>query len=271
MTRWFELAAPLRTEVDGRLAPDAVEQYLIFQTLVGVWPATAERVEEYVQKALREAKRNTNWVDQNEEWEGAVSSFVRAVYEPGELHDAIDAFVTRFALRGERAAVGQLLLKLTTPGVPDIYQGDELWRLSMVDPDNRRPVDFEERRTALAALDSGAPINRTNVKLHIIRRTLALRAARPEPFAGAYDPLAADDRLCAFTRGDNEILTVIALREDAEDATFTLPAGATGEWHNVLAGSGPPDDAASITLGSEVTFASVRFGDWPVALLERSR
>jgi (1->4)-alpha-D-glucan 1-alpha-D-glucosylmutase len=266
VTRWFELAAPLRTEVDGRGAPDAVEQYLIFQTLVGVWPATVERVEEYVQKALREAKRNTNWVDQNAEWEGAVSSFVRAIYEPGPLHSAIDAFVTRFAPIGERAAVGQLLLKLTTPGVPDIYQGDELWRLSMVDPDNRRPVDFDERRDALAALTSGAEVTRTNVKLHVIRRALALRANRPEPFAGAYNPLAADDRLCAFTRGDNEILTVIALREDATGATFTLPAGAEGGWRKALADSG----SAPIELGAEVSFDRVRFGGWPVALLERA-
>jgi (1->4)-alpha-D-glucan 1-alpha-D-glucosylmutase len=269
VTRWFELAAPLRTEVDGRLAPDAVEQYLIFQTLVGVWPATVERVEEYVQKALREAKRNTNWVDQNEEWEGAVSSFVRAIYEPGPLRDAIDAFVTRLAPLGERASVGQLLLKLTTPGVPDIYQGDELWRLSMVDPDNRRPVDFDERRAALAALDSGAPIDRTNVKLHVIRRALALRARRPEPFAGSYNPLPADDRLCAFTRGDNEILAVTALREDTAGATFTLPAGATGEWRNVLGDCGP-GDAPTVDLATEVSFDQVRFGSWSVVLLERA-
>jgi (1->4)-alpha-D-glucan 1-alpha-D-glucosylmutase len=267
VTRWFELAAPLRTEVDGRLAPEAVEQYLIFQTLVGVWPATVERVQEYVQKALREAKRNTNWVDQNEEWEGAVSSFVAAIYEPGPLHSAIDTFVTRFAPLGERAAVGQLLLKLTTPGVPDIYQGDELWRLSMVDPDNRRPVDFDARRAALAALDTGAPIHRTNIKLHVIRRVLALRANRPEPFAGAYNPLPADDRLCAFTRGDHEILAVIGLRESTVDATFTLPTGATGEWRNALTEA---DDAAIVTLGTEVPFDQVRPGPWPVALFERT-
>jgi (1->4)-alpha-D-glucan 1-alpha-D-glucosylmutase len=264
VTRWFELAAPLRTEADGRLAPDAIEQYLIFQTLVGVWPATVERVQEYVQKALREAKRNTNWVDQNEEWEGAVSSFVRAVYEPGPLRDAIDAFVTRFAPIGERAAAGQLLLKLTTPGVPDIYQGDELWRLSMVDPDNRRPVDFDARRTALAALASGAPVDRTNIKLHVIRRALALRARRPEPFAGAYNPLPADDRLCAFTRGDNEILAVAALRENVADATFALPAEAAGEWRNVLTDR-------TVTLASETAFGQVCLSGWPVALLERSR
>jgi (1->4)-alpha-D-glucan 1-alpha-D-glucosylmutase len=271
VTRWFELAAPLCAEVDGRRAPDAVEQYLIFQTLVGVWPATVERVQEYVQKALREAKRNTNWVDQNEEWEGAVSSFVGAIYEPGPLRDAIDAFVTRFAPIGERAAVGQLLLKLTTPGIPDIYQGDELWRLSMVDPDNRRPVDFDERRTTLAALDSGAPVDRTNIKLHVIRRALALRSRRPAPFAGAYNPLQADDRLCAFTRGDNEILAVMAVRESTADATFTLPAGATGEWRSVLAGSGAVvGDVPPMTLGERAAFDDVRFGDWPVALFERA-
>jgi (1->4)-alpha-D-glucan 1-alpha-D-glucosylmutase len=256
--------------VDGRTAPDAVEQYLVFQTLVGVWPATVERVEEYVQKALREGKRNTNWVEQNEEWEGAVSSFVRALYEPGPLRDAIDAFVTRFAPLGERAAVGQLLLKLTTPGVPDIYQGDELWRLSMVDPDNRRPVDFDERRDALASLDSGAAVDRTNVKLHLIGRALALRATRPEPFAGAYNPLPADDRLCAFTRGDNEILAIAAVRESTVDAAFQLPAEATGEWRNVLAD--PSLDASSaVTLSTTVSFDEVRFGDWPVALFERQR
>jgi (1->4)-alpha-D-glucan 1-alpha-D-glucosylmutase len=268
VTRWFELAAPLTTEVDGRRAPDAVEQYLIFQTLVGVWPATVERVQEYVQKALREAKRNTNWVDQNAEWEGAVSAFVAAVYEPGDLRDAIDSFARRHAPCGERAAVGQLLLKLTTPGVPDIYQGDELWRLSMVDPDNRREVDWDERREAMAALDAGAEITRANVKLHLIRRALALRASRPEPFAAAYTPLAADDALCAFTRGDHEILAVIATREDTPGATFQLPADATGEWRNVLTATG---DAPTVTLATEVTFDQVRLPGWPVALLERQR
>ena len=171
--------------------------------------------------------------------------------------------------RLERASVGQLLLKLTTPGVPDIYQGDELWRLSMVDPDNRRPVDFQERRDALAALDSGAPVDRTNIKLHVIRRALALRAHRPKPFAGAYNPLPADDRLCAFTRGDDEILTVIALRENASGATFELPSDAAGEWRNVLTDSGASDDRPLAMLGDRVSFDQVRFGAWPVALFER--
>jgi (1->4)-alpha-D-glucan 1-alpha-D-glucosylmutase len=267
--RWFELAAPLRTAVGGRTAPDPVEEYLVYQTLVGVWPASAERVEGYVRKALREAKRNTNWVEPDEEWEGAVLEFCRRLHEPGELHDAIVAFAERHAPRGERAAVGQLLLKLTTPGVPDVYQGDELWALSMVDPDNRRPVDWDLRRDALAALDSGAPVDRANVKMHLVRRALSLRARRPEPFVGPYRPLDADAPLCAFSRGDEEIVAVVAVHDDATGATFRLPAGATGEWRDVLAAPGP-DGGRTLDLGPEVPFDQVRLPGWPVALLERA-
>ncbi|HEY2053715.1 MAG TPA: malto-oligosyltrehalose synthase [Solirubrobacterales bacterium] len=267
--RWFQLAAPLRTEVEGRVAPDPIEEYLIYQTLVGVWPASCGRVEEYVRKALREAKRNTSWVEPDEQWEGAVLEFCRRLYGPGELHDAIAAFAARHMPRGERASVGQLLLKLTTPGVPDVYQGDELWTLSMVDPDNRRPVDWDERRDALASLDSGAPVDRANMKMHLIRRALSLRTRRPEPFAGAYRPLAAVGPLCAFTRGEDEILAVAAVRDDSTGATFHLPDGAAGEWRDVLAGSGP-DGARTVTIGPEVPFDQVRLPGWPVALLERT-
>ena len=118
-------------------------------------------------------------------------AFARSLLDRGELQDAIGAFAEAHAPRGERAAVGQLLLKLTTPGVPDVYQGDELWALSMVDPDNRRPVDFDARRAALDQLASGEEIDRANVKMQVIRRALALRSRRPETFEGAYRPLAA--------------------------------------------------------------------------------
>jgi (1->4)-alpha-D-glucan 1-alpha-D-glucosylmutase len=269
--RWFELAAPLRTEFerDGerRAAPDPTEEYLIYQTLVGVWPVSPARLEEYVRKALREAKRNTNWVEPDEEWEGAALAFCRALLAPGELHDAIDAFIARAAPLGERAAVGQLLLKLTTPGVPDIYQGDELWTLSMVDPDNRRPVDWEERRRVLDDLQSGAEIDRTNVKMHLIRRALALRSRRPEAFAGAYRPLPAEASLCAFTRGEDEVLAVAAVREDAGDAAIELPADLAGEWRDVLA---PGDAGRTVTLSTSVCFAGIALPDWPIALLERA-
>jgi (1->4)-alpha-D-glucan 1-alpha-D-glucosylmutase len=233
--RWFALAAPLRTEVGGRSAPDPTEEYLIYQTVVGVWPASSERLEQYVRKALREAKRNTNWIEPDEEWEDAALAFCRGLYEPGELHDAIESFVARHTPRGERAAVGQLLLKLTTPGVPDLYQGDELWALSMVDPDNRRRVDFDARRQAYEELASGAEIDRANVKMHLIRRALALRSRRPEAFEGSYRPLAADDSLCAFTRGDDEVIAAVAVREGADATTLHLPPALKGPWRDVLA------------------------------------
>ncbi len=268
--RWFGLASPLRTEVGGRLAPDPTEEYLIYQTLVGVWPVTPERLEEYVRKALREGKRNTNWVEPDEEWEGAVLAFARRLLEPGELNSAIDAFVTRHTPRGERAAVGQLLLKLTTPGVPDIYQGDELWALAMVDPDNRRRVDFDERRARLAALDDGAEVDRTNIKMHTIRRALALRARRPEAFVGgAYHPVPAGDGIFAFTRGDGEVLVAVAIREEIDDdATLRLPAELTGGWRDVLAGRGAESRGLDLTV--DVPFAEIRLPAWPIALLERA-
>lgn len=266
--RWFELAAPLRTEVGGRSAPDPTEEYLIYQTLVGVWPASIERLEEYVRKALREAKRNTNWVEPDEAWEEATLAFCRGLYEEGELHEAIDGFVARHTPRGERAAVGQLLLKLTTPGVPDVYQGDELWALSMVDPDNRRPVDFDARRSSLDQLAAGEEIDRANVKMHLIRRALALRSRRPEVFEGAYRPLAADDSLCAFARGDGEVLAVVAVREGADDATVWLPAKLAGGWVDVLAA---PERGRELELRGDVALGDIALPGWPVALLERAR
>jgi (1->4)-alpha-D-glucan 1-alpha-D-glucosylmutase len=267
--RWFELAKPLCAEVGGRTAPDATEQYLIFQTVVGVWPVSAERLEEYVRKALREAKRNTNWVEPDEEWEEAALAFCRGLCAEGELREAIDAFAARHTPRGERAAVGQLLLKLTTPGVPDIYQGDELWALSMVDPDNRRPVDFDARRKAFEELASGEEIDRANVKMHVIRRALALRSRRPEAFEGAYRALDADDSLCAFARGEDEAIAVVAVREDSGDAALRLPPELRGAWVDVLA---PPEHGREVELGeAEIPFADLALPGWPVALLERAR
>ena len=132
------------------------ERYFIFQTLVGVWPITPERLEGYVEKALREAKRNTNWVDQNHDWEQRVKRYAVALLTHEPFVEDFEPFVAEVAAAGERSALGQLLLKLTVPGVPDVYQGDELIDLSLVDPDNRRPVDWDARRAALDALRAGA-------------------------------------------------------------------------------------------------------------------
>ncbi|MEJ7798448.1 MAG: malto-oligosyltrehalose synthase [Solirubrobacteraceae bacterium] len=228
--RWYELTEEL--VVDG--APDAHERYLIFQTLVAVWPITAERLDGYVEKALREAKRNTNWVGQDDDWERRVKRFGVGLLSLRPFLDDFEPFVEQVATAGERSALGQLLLKLTIPGIPDIYQGDELIDLSLVDPDNRRPVDWEARRAALSALRAGEQPTRETMKLHLIERALELRARRPEAFAGRYEPVEAGAAVIAFTRGGaGEVLVVVALREAGLGAAIDVPAGC---WRDVLAG-----------------------------------
>ena len=157
---------------------------------MGAWPIEPERLDGYLEKALREAKRTTSWIEPDEEHEAAVKAFARGLIELPEFRADFEPFVAEVAAAGERAALGQLLLKLTVPGLPDIYNGDELPLLSLVDPDNRRPVDWDARREALAALRRGED---TDPKLLLIVRALELRARRPEAFSGAYAPVDAGE------------------------------------------------------------------------------
>jgi len=257
--RWIALAEPLRR--DG--APDGPELALILQTLVGAWPIEIERLEAYLEKALREAKRHTSWVDQDGGYEDRVKAFVRDLLAHEPFRADFLAVAQRVAAAGERAALGQLLLKLTAPGVPDIYQGDELWALSLVDPDNRRPVDWEHRRRALAGLRAGAAPTGETAKLHLILRALELRARRPECFdeRGAYEPLRAGEAACAFLRGAG-VLVAVAVRAAGEHGTLELPAAAAGPWRHVLTG-------APVHLGSRTPLAEL-LCELGLALLERA-
>src|SRR5207244_7356010 len=148
------------------------EEYVVYQTLVGAWPLERARLNAYLEKALREAKVNSSWVDPNVEHERAVQEFA------ARAADAMrgDPFLDRVAELGRRISLAQLLLKLTSPGVPDIYQGDELENLSLVDPDNRRPVDWEVRRRMLGALRAGGAPPPEAHKLYMTWKTLELRA-----------------------------------------------------------------------------------------------
>ena len=230
--RWMELSERFR---DGG-APDDVERYYIFQTLVGCWPIELERLQSYLQKALREAKRNTSWVAQNEGWEQAVSRFVAALIGDPEFISEFEPFAGRVARAGERIALGQLALKLTSPGVPDFYQGDELELLAMVDPDNRRPVDWDLRQARLAHLLGGGRPGAGDHKLWITSRLLGLRARRPEAFAaGRYEPLDAGEGACAFVRG-GQVLTVVALPRTGLDAEPVLADPPGGRWRELLTG-----------------------------------
>jgi (1->4)-alpha-D-glucan 1-alpha-D-glucosylmutase len=247
--RWYALTDEL--VVDG--APDGTERYLIFQTLVGVWPIEAERLEGYLDKALREAKRNTSWVDQDHDWEARVKRFAVGLLSHRAFLADFEPFHAQVALAGARSALGQLLLKLTVPGVPDIYQGDELVDLSLVDPDNRRPVDWETRRAALDELRAGDQPTPATMKLYLIHRALALRARRTAAFAGAYTPLDAGRDVVAFTRGDDEVLVVAALRP-AAGALLRPPPG---RWRDMLTGRQHDiEDAISVDrLAGERGFA----------------
>ena len=228
--RWMGINDPLRAGGP----PDRVEEYFLYQTLVGAWPIEAERIEAYMEKALREGKRTTDWVDRNEEWEAGVKRFARALYAHRPFLDDFEPFVARVAEAAGRPALGQVALKLTAPGVPDIYQGDELPYRALVDPDNRRPVDWDRRRSLLGALRAGAAPDAETRKLWLIERLLDLRARRPEAFAGGYEPLDASPGVCAFVRG-REVAVAVAVRPGAESAFSPK----RGRWVDVLGAAVP--------------------------------
>jgi (1->4)-alpha-D-glucan 1-alpha-D-glucosylmutase len=227
---WRTLTAELRAEG----APDLTEELLLYQTMAGAWPLDADRLWRYLEKALREAKRNTAWVDGDPYWEARVEGFCRALFEHEPFLHAFRPIVEELELLGERSAVGQLVLRLTCPGVPDLYQGDELWDLSLVDPDNRRPVDWDRRRAELADIRAGAPPARDTVKLWVIQRLLALREERREAFSGSYAPVDAGPDVCAFRRGEDVLVAVPLRRLDAP--AELNPTG----WEDVLDGVSDP-------------------------------
>jgi (1->4)-alpha-D-glucan 1-alpha-D-glucosylmutase len=199
--RWRELTGGM---------DDPNEEYLVWQTLVGAWPIVPARLEAYLQKALREAKRTTNWMEPNERHEQRVKSFVRGLYENHAFLDDFEPFVGEVARAGEHASLGALLLRLTSPGLPDIYQGDAFWSLNLVDPDNRRAVDWRRHQQALA---EPTPRHET-LKTHLIRRVLAVRAEYPEAFFGSYEPLDLGPDHVGFVRG-GRVKVVVPLRPGA--------------------------------------------------------
>ncbi len=241
-----------------RGAPDDVERYFLLQTLAGAWPIELERVQEYMEKALREAKRNTDWIDQNHDWEQAVGRFCAALYSDRAFLEQFVPFVRRLAAAGERAVLGQVVLKLTAPGIPDLYQGDELPFRALVDPDNRRPVDWGWCQAMLARLMGGSPAVHETRKLFLILRLLTLRTRRPEAFAtGAYEPIEAGERTCAFTRG-GEVLVAVATRDGAGEDSLAAPQG---RWRDVLRGE-------QWTFSGRQRLGDV-LGEHEIAVLER--
>ncbi|MBV8856711.1 MAG: malto-oligosyltrehalose synthase, partial [Acidobacteria bacterium] len=235
--RWRESNRGLKASLEGAAAPDANEEYLIYQTLVGTWPLAGltdenrgdytRRLQEYMQKALKEAKLHTSWINPNEEYERAVSDFVASLLDPSASGNFIRDFeeFQRLPTRaGLLNSLSQTLLKTAAPGVPDFYQGTELWAFTLVDPDNRRPVDYGLRRRLLASLREvgGGDVSEFvgglleqpedgRVKLYVTSRALNFRRERAELFArGEYLPLSASGR-----RADNVVSFARALEGDA--------------------------------------------------------
>jgi len=245
--RWWGLGAPHR---DPRVGGDAA--LFFYQTLVGAWPLGVERAQETMRKAAREARVHSSWTRPDEAYETALLDFVARSLGDPEFGAAVERFVAPLVAPGRVNALAQALLKLTAPGVPDIYQGGELWDLSLVDPDNRRPVDFDTRLLLLEELDGATPeqvMARADLglpKFWLIRQALHLRRRLPAVFgpgdAGRYTPLAAEGaragHVVAFMRGASVIAAaprlVLALaRAGWGDTRLTLPGGA---WTNELTG-----------------------------------
>ncbi len=218
--QWAERVRAWHDELGGLADPH--EELLVYQTLVGALPIERGRLDGYLEKALREGKVNTNWLTPNEEHEHAVQEYA---WRAAEVISK-DPFLERVRELGRRLALAQLLLKLTVPGVPDIYRGDELEDLSLVDPDNRRPVDWRARRELLRAVQDGGPVDDANSKLYVTWKTLGLRAAHSPAFAGSYDPVDLGAGVCAFVRG-GEVLVAAAI---APGAIVRVPGG----WQDVL-------------------------------------
>lgn len=319
LKRWSRLNRGRKRMIEEVEAPSRNDEYLVYQTLLGAWPlglandaesepelaAFRVRIEDYMIKALREAKEHSSWANVNADYESAMVSFIQGLLAPGEknlfLVDFI-AMVQPIMHFGLLNSLAQTLIKLTSPGVPDIYQGCESWQFNLVDPDNRRPIDFDQRRTQLAEVKQMAagdpaqwlaPLQPLldnmadgRIKLYLAWQTLALRERWPEVFSyGEYLPISVHGakaaHICAFGRrsGERVLITVVPrLSARLLGNQPTLPVGqevwadteleiprelATLPWYNALSGE---QHAAA----GRLAIASV-LGHFPVALLTAER
>lgn len=222
VSHWRELTAGARGELEDAPVPEPTLEYAFYQTLVGAWPFGAsesaaeglcDRLEQYVLKAAREAKTETSWLNRNEEYEAQLVKFVQSVMHNDEVVHAVAAFCARIDRAGATNALAQTLLRLCVPGVPDTYQGGELWNQHLVDPDNRRAVDYDLRRGYLADIvrkrEEPAALAAEllecyadgRIKLWVTHAALRVRRSEPELFAqGDYVPLETDAHAVAFGR-----------------------------------------------------------------------
>lgn len=240
LQRWRVINRRWKRNLDEASAPDANEEYLFYQTLLGTWPIDAggraepavdsdyiERIQAYMAKALKEAKVNTSWIQPNEPWDSAMSDFVAKVLDSSPKNKFLPSFLPvaeEIARLGAINSLSQVALKLTAPGVPDIYQGSEIWNFSLVDPDNRRPVDYQQRKELLDSLEKASPEELLEhwpdgrIKLFLTQRLLRFRRDHQALFKdGKYLPLSLSgafaDCCVAFAREhEGQWIAVLAPR-----------------------------------------------------------
>jgi (1->4)-alpha-D-glucan 1-alpha-D-glucosylmutase len=292
---WLRLNRSRRSLIDGEIVPDRNVEYLFYQALFGAWPpdlmpddiagidALAARIEAYMIKAVREGKEQSSWSNPQTAYEAGLQRFVRSVLDvsrPNPFVGDFHAFVESLAREAALSSLSQLVLKLTVPGVPDTYQGGELFDFSLVDPDNRRPVDWHSRQALLARI-AQLPVRKLaegwrdgREKMFVASRLLRLRRDHPELFAeGDYLPLEVEGsratHLCAFARRrDQQILVVAAPRlmhrlhhggavADWGATALVLPQ--PGPWHDLFTGK-------RIDAEDKVAVADL-LGDFPVSVL----
>jgi (1->4)-alpha-D-glucan 1-alpha-D-glucosylmutase len=238
--------------------PDRNLEYFYYQTLVGAWPLPLERALAVMEKSAREAKQHTSWTRPNPDYEAALSGFVRGTLGDAQFVSLLESFVSTVLEAAQKISLAETLLKLTTPGVPDTYQGSELWDLSLVDPDNRRPVDFDLRRKlaaearAISAEEAWHRRAEGLPKLWLIRHTLRLRRAHPEWFNNhaSYRPLWAHGakaaHVVAFARGRLVVVVprlLLGLKNGWSDTALQLP---DGFWKNSI--TGDPAESGVVKL-----------------------
>jgi (1->4)-alpha-D-glucan 1-alpha-D-glucosylmutase len=227
---WTEAVSRWTAQVHEHL--DHATEQLVWQTLVGAWPLTSDRAVAYLEKATHEAKTHTAWIDPDPEYDARVAAFVGQVLADHALSEDITCFVEELAPAWRVTLLAQKLVQLTMPGVADTYQGTELIDLSLVDPDNRRPVDFARRAALLEAPDASVDAD----KLRVVSTCLRLRRTHPEWFleGSSYHPVDAGADALAFCRSDR-VMTVVPLRsgQGVPEGTVALP---DGEWDDVLSG-----------------------------------
>jgi (1->4)-alpha-D-glucan 1-alpha-D-glucosylmutase len=248
--------------------PDRNAEYLFYQTLAGMWPVSVERVQSCLEKAARESRQHTTWTKRNEPYEKALQNFISETMRDPQFTADVEKFASTLATAAAINSLAQTLVKLTAPGVPDIYQGCELWDFSMVDPDNRRPVDYQQRQHLLEECQSLPPETIWSrhagglPKLWLIQKTLKLRAQHPQFGEYDYQPLSAQgeraENIFAFLR-QGKILPVIPrfnmkLNHQWPDIRLVLPGGA---WRNEFSGE---------DFSGEISPENL-FRKFPVALL----